>query len=450
MPGNKFEIQIVALDKATAVFRRVNTSMTNVMRPVTRLQTQFSLLSREMHLDKLTKGFDVVSRSASKVADNLGLAVPQLEALTGLGAAGGVVAALTAAAGATALFTKKWADSGAEISKASQLLGVNAQELQIHQRAAEQALVSSDDFTASLANLGRGLHKLEYDGDAKMQGVLTGWGIKLKTDKDGAIQLLDMYDEIAARIAQYKDPQTRLEMAQIFGMEGSLPFINKGRAGMAKLIQGQRDLAPPRSDKSLSDAVSLEQSLARLKTAIDSIFSKHGDKTGPAATRMMDATTAAITGDGKQSAGSSLFKASVLLGPLGQLGAYQAWLMSQIRGGPANPADAPRHRMSGLVTPDPAHADHPLVGGRRVDPSDQLDRDEERLGVLMQELAGERDAGNRAALQREIERTRTQIGAEGQRVKVDVTFTNAPPGTTARISSGFGDHRIVHVRPDAP
>jgi hypothetical protein len=448
--ANRFQIQIVALDKATAVFRKVNTSMADAMRPATRLQRQIGALSKEVHLDKLVKGFNVVTRSADKVADSLGLAVPQLEALTGLGAAGGVVATLTAAAGATALFTKKWADSGAEILQTSQALGVNAQELQIHQKATAQALVSAEDFTASLANLQGALHKLQYDGDATLQGLLTSWGIALKTDKDGVIDLLGMFDQLTDKIATFKDPATRAQAAQLFGLDRVLPYVNMGPKGMHSALDEQRKLAPPRSNKSLGDAMTLEQSLAKMKTAVDAIFNNFGDKTGPAATRMVQATTAAIAGDGKQGAGSSLLKSSYLLGPLGEWSLYQAWLMSRIRGGPATPAEAPRHRMSGLVTPDPAHADHPLIGGRRVDPGDQLDRDEERLGVLMQELAGERDAGNRAALQREIDGTRAKIGAEAQRVKVDVTFTNAPPGTTARISNGFGEHRISHISPDAP
>ena len=96
--SNKFEISVVAVDRASAVFKKINGSLTTSFRPVTRLQKQVGALGKEMHLDKMANGLRGVSGAAAKVAQSLGLSTAPLEALFGLGAAGGIVAAGAAVA----------------------------------------------------------------------------------------------------------------------------------------------------------------------------------------------------------------------------------------------------------------------------------------------------------------------------------------------------------------
>jgi hypothetical protein len=454
--ANKFQIQVVAIDKATQVFRKVNTSMSDVMRPATRLQRQLGALSKEAHLDKLVKGFDFVSRSAANVADNLGLAVTPLEALAGLGAAGGIVATLTAAVGAGALLSKTWADSGAEIGKTSQLIGISAKDLQFYRRAAEQAQVPADEFTQGLSNMAQALHQMQYGYRSDLAGMLKGWGVALKTDKDGAIQLTDALGDIADAISKYKDPQTRLNLARQFGIEGLLPFLVRGKQGIQDLVEESKKLGPAFDTNGVKQATQFEQSLARSKIAVEAITNKWGGVVGPYGARGLDAITDTLTGErGKTSKSNWLLRNGYSLGPLA-IPAYQAGLLWSMLGGErvgANP-------MSG---PLPIRGDtggRPLIG-TRVDPRDQRDRDDDRLTILRNELATETDPGARAALQREIARAQAQLTGEGgavppapQRVKVDVSFSNAPPGTTARISDeagGLGGHlRISHVQPGTP
>jgi hypothetical protein len=458
--ANRFRIEITALDKATSVFRKVNNSMTEVLQPATRLQRQVGALSKELHVGKLVKGFDLVSKAASSTADNLGLAVTPLQALLGLGSAGGVVATLTATIGAGAILTKTWADSGAEIGKTSKLIGINAQELQYYRRAAEQAQVSQDDFTQGLANMAQVLHKAEY-GDpsaAANVGLLRGWGVALKTDKDGAIDLTAALLDLADAISRYKDPQTRLNMARQFGMEGLLPFLVHGKQGIRELVEEAKKLGPAIDDNGIKQATEFEQSLKRLDAAMKSITNRWGGVLGPYGARGLDAITDSLTGErGKTSKSNWLLRNGYQFGPLA-VPAYESgllWSMLNRERVGANP-------MSGPLPIQGDIGGRPLIGGTRVDPRDQRDRDDDRLTILRNELATETDPGARAALQREIARAQTQLSAEGgavpaapqQRVKVDVSFSNAPPGTTARISEeagGLGGHlRISHVTPGAP
>jgi hypothetical protein len=46
--ANRFEVSVVAIDKASAVFRKVNNQMSQTLRPVTRAQRQMAMLGREM------------------------------------------------------------------------------------------------------------------------------------------------------------------------------------------------------------------------------------------------------------------------------------------------------------------------------------------------------------------------------------------------------------------
>jgi hypothetical protein len=452
--ANKFQIQVVAIDKATQVFRKVNTSMSDVMRPATRLQRQLGALSKEAHLDKLVKGFDFVSRSAANVADNLGLAVTPLEALAGLGAAGGIVATLTAAVGAGALLSKTWADSGAEIGKTSKLIGINAQDLQYYRRAAEQAQVSQDEFTQGLSNLAQVLHKAEYGDQSAVgvNGMLKGWGVALKTDKDGAIQLTDALGDIADAISKYKDPQTRLNLARQFGIEGLLPFLVRGKQGIQDLVEEVKKLGPAFDDNAIAKSTQFEQSLARLKTAAGAVFNRYGEKVGPAYARQMDTVTDWLSG---KTSFSSWFGSNMRRFASGGMDRdLFGWNDSGMRGVGGSWGATPALPIRGDT------GGRPLIG-TRVDPRDQRDRDDDRLTILRNELATETDPGARAALQREIARAQAQLTGEGgavppapQRVKVDVSFSNAPPGTTARISDeagGLGGHlRISHVQPGTP
>jgi hypothetical protein len=498
--ANKFEIQIVALDKATQVFRKVNTSMTNVMRPATRLQRQLGMLSKEAHLDKLTKGFSLVSREVSKVADSLGLAAGPLEALSGLGAAGGVVAALGAAATAAVVVTQRWGDSGAAIKLNSELIGINAQKLQVWERAAKQAGMAQGEFTDMFRNFAQIAHQGIIGDNAQAYQMLMALGVKPKRLKDGSFDMDDLFRQVMGGLANYKDPQARARLASVLGVQNALPLIVNGRSGLDKLYNDSAAMGAPRGDNDLTNATAYRQSRERLGTVLGTKWDRLGGLIGPGAARAMDSISDML--EGKDGGSGALYTYL-------QSGAWGADFASGMlgAGGVDSAGSAPRfpvkrNNPGNLMNPGGnGFQSFPTSGDGLLAMRNQLLRYQDVFGLnTVRGIVGRYASGSypgnspateagyiadlvqrtgfgadqaldlhdpatlsalMAAMVRHEQGGRQPFGAgdyqaaaTGQRVKVDVTFSNAPPGTTARISEeagGLGGHlRISHVTPGAP
>jgi hypothetical protein len=285
--ANKFEIQVVALDKATSVFRKINNQMAQTMRPVTRAQRQLGLLAREMHLDKVTKSMRGLSQASMKVASGLGLAVGPMEALLGLGVAGGIAAT----AAAVASLGARWGRTGFEISRTAQLIGVSTDELQRYRGAAQLAGVSQDAMTNSLAQLGRTLQDAQFGRNAEAYAVLNKFGIGIRRNAQGVVDIVGTMKDLSAVISQITNPQVQEKLSDILGVREALPLLRQGPDAIERYAKQAEKFGLVAGGDALAGAEKFTEAMNRLKASIEGVANSWGQKLTPALTRGMDLLT---------------------------------------------------------------------------------------------------------------------------------------------------------------
>ena len=78
---NDFKIIITGVDRATAVFRKINRSMEQMTRPVTNLKRSLASFAKEAHLDKVGKAFMAIGKGAVRTAASIARALTPLAAI---------------------------------------------------------------------------------------------------------------------------------------------------------------------------------------------------------------------------------------------------------------------------------------------------------------------------------------------------------------------------------
>jgi hypothetical protein len=341
---NKFEIQVVALDRATGVFRKVNNSMSQTMRPITRMQKQFGSLAREMHLDKLTKGMGSLSKAGANVAKSLGLAGAPLEALFGLGAAGGIVATVAAVAS----LGNRFGNLGFEVSRTATAFGVSTNDLQRYRGAATLAGVSAESMTKTIGNLGRTIQDANMGRNDPALITLNALGIGIKRTKDGLVDVKGTLDEISNVMKTTANPQVRQKLADILGIDSeSLPLLMQGADAMKLLADKAEKLGLVLGPKQIKDAEDYAAAMRDLGAAATGLQNKLGAAIAPAVTRGMNGMSNAMESGGVWGAIKNV------------LSGRATWNM--VAGGAA----AGQQRASGVVTGDVPSAGGLLPRGMR-------------------------------------------------------------------------------------
>lgn len=148
------------------------------------------------------------------------------------GATAGAAAAVVGLGVAVYSLGDKWARTGAEIGRTSKTLAVSSDWLQATRAASERFGVTTDQTTASVEALGSTLYDAKYGANNQALGAMTQLGVKLKTTKDGAIDVAAAFDDISDAVARQKDPLVQRKVAQLFGLQGMLPAIRQGSASL--------------------------------------------------------------------------------------------------------------------------------------------------------------------------------------------------------------------------
>jgi hypothetical protein len=329
--ANKFEVQIVALDRFTKVFRNLNTQASKAVRPLTNAQRQVGMLAREMHLDKLAKGLGKVGQASLSIGRSLGVVAPQMEALFGFGIAGGIVAT----AGALVALTARWGNLGYEVNRTAGLIGVSTDDLQRYRGAAKLAGVDSAVLTRSLATLGDTLQDAQFGRNPQALIILNRLGISIKRNASGVIDSVAAFKDISLAISRIADPRVQAIVARAFGLEDALPLLKMGPAAIEELAKQAEKFGLVAGGDALKGAQKFGEELNRLKGAIEGVANSWGQKLLPIITSGMSATTNALNSRGL---GGALW--DVFSGRLTREAVFGA-------------TPPPVHKVSGVVTGGP-------------------------------------------------------------------------------------------------
>ena len=394
--SNKFEIILSARDKFTAAFNKLEK---------TAGRTNRALGAGEKTTDRTAKNTDVwaksmerVTRAAESSVSALRDAATPLESLGGLRFAGTAGAVVALAAGAVML-TQKWATQTTEMARTSKAFDLGTGEMQEWSAAAKAAGYDSDAMSASMSGLSQTLYMIRKNLPAGQDAAMLL--------RSHGIDSLGSAGEVMARISSMLSGMpsgiTRSRAGAVLGLdENSVRFLAEGLTKINALLAEQRRLGAAQSEGALGDAQAQVEATGRLEAAWRRVYNAVGAAMSPAMTRILD------TLSGTQApAGSGV--GSLLLGDLthgaGSGGKWPAWITEALRGGGIAGTG-----MGGSAPSSSASA--PILGG---------------IQYGSQAFADQKVADLKG----------------GASVQVEVTFANAPPGTTATARSGG---RTVPVR----
>jgi hypothetical protein len=453
--ANKFEVQIVALDRFTKTFRDLNNRASKTARPLVNVQRQIGALAREAHLDKVAKGLGRVSDAAVTVGRTLGVSLGPLESILGMGAAGGIVGAVGAAGIAAVGLGARFASTGFEVARTSQLIGVGERDLQRYRGAARLAGVDQDALTQSLANLGTTLQDARFGRNITALQMLGKFGLPIHTDGAGVVDSVQTMRELADVLHEVTDPHVRQVIADAFGVRDALPLLVQGSKAIDDLASKSEALGTTKGHQALQWSIDFTNSLNRMQEAIRGTSDSLGAKLVPSLTRGMDYLTQMTEKSDKNRLGTAGQGAwdMITSGPR-----FLRWLGSTALHGNI-PTTAAERSVSGKIGDAPGAAPAAPEGVTRSASERQMasqmtftpdelarqqanEQSAENRRQLLAEIARTRDPGNRAILQGELNKL------DG-RVQVEVAFKNAPAGTTAtaRSANAYVPTRISYAMP---
>jgi hypothetical protein len=277
MAANDLIIRISAVDKATAVVRKVNDSISKALRPVTNVQRSLKALGREAGIERMGKSLVGVSRAAADVATKIGSILAPLTAVVGIGSIAGI-----------GMLAKKWGDFGSEILRSAQNIGMSASSLQAYRGAAEMAGVSSQAFTGNMKALGETLQDSLHGRNNDALMLLNRLGISIKTNADGAVNAEAAFGDLADRIASIKSPQVQALIARTLGVEDSLPLLRKGRAGIEELTAAQYRYNLIMDGPALQAAKQFRESMTMMDLTLEKVRNTIGNALVPILQPMID------------------------------------------------------------------------------------------------------------------------------------------------------------------
>lgn len=223
--ANKFEMQITAVDRATAVINRVNASMSEMGKPVTETTKRMKAMTTALGRNPIAKTMNQIGKSGLLVARNLGAAIPPFTALTGAGALAGV----TALAVGVERIAKAWAEAGYGIHNASIGSALNLREYQGLVRAGQLAHVDEDAMSSGLQELHKDIIDAKTNDPAKLTALKT-FGV------DPSMSTRDALLKISEGISSGKlDIVRQREAMSMLGLQDMLPLLQRGPAGIKSL-----------------------------------------------------------------------------------------------------------------------------------------------------------------------------------------------------------------------
>ncbi|VTU36222.1 phage tail tip lysozyme [Variovorax sp. PBL-E5] len=281
---NNFAITISAVDRATATVRKINDSFSRLTRPIDQIGKSTKALGHELGLDKMAKSIGNVARNARGAASEIGKIGAPLLALVGGGSIVGVAA-----------LANEWGRLGSEVARTSRTIGMSSTELQSLRGAAEVAGVSSSELTSGMNALGTTMEDALYGRNQNAVAVLNKLGIGIHKTASGAMDSTRAFKDLADAIANVKSPQQQALIARTMGVEGLLPLLRQGSAGIDRYQQKVRELGGVMTEPQIERARNFGMALTYLDIAGQGLKNTIGDALIPAFQPLIETLTNLIS-----------------------------------------------------------------------------------------------------------------------------------------------------------
>ena len=225
--SNDFAINLTATDKFSVTFQtlkdKANESDKQLRATTTKQADQFK---------QLRSAINSTADGAQRVADSLGVGRGVVGGLFSIGGAGSLAGGALAAAVAVGALTKSWSEAGQEIDRTRTILGVSAEGLQVWRESARLAGGTAEGMTATISGLGRTLQDAMWGRNPQAAMLMRHFGIGIRKDANGAVDVLGTMNNIAGVMQQIRDPQALRVFAAAMGMpEESIYTLGRRGAG---------------------------------------------------------------------------------------------------------------------------------------------------------------------------------------------------------------------------
>ncbi len=225
--SNDFAIALTATDKFSVTFQtlkdKANESDKQLRATTTKQADQFK---------QLRSAINSTADGAQRVADSLGVGRGVVGGLFSIGGAGSLAGGALAAAVAVGALTKSWSEAGQEIDRTSKILGVSADGLQVWRESARLAGGTAEGMTATIGGLGKTLQDAMWGRNPQAAMLMRHFGIGIRKDANGAVDVLGTMNNIAGVMQQIRDPQALRVFAAAMGMpEESIYTLGRLDAG---------------------------------------------------------------------------------------------------------------------------------------------------------------------------------------------------------------------------
>jgi hypothetical protein len=278
--ANKFLIEISAVDKATAIVRKINKSLAGITEPITRTQRSVKMLGRELGFDKVGKSLSNVGKAAGDVASKVGSIVAPMAAIAGVGS--------IAAVGMLAV---EWGHLGAEITRTSSLLGLSTSQLQNWRGTARAFGVSAQEATNGMATLGNTIEDALYGRNQTALMMMNRLGLSVHRMKDGTIDTTRSMADLSRVISKIPNAQVRGLVARTFGVESMLPMLIQGPKAIAAYQEKVRQLGGVMDEKATAAANRFGLSLNLLSVSFEGMKNTIAGKLIPVLQPFIDRLT---------------------------------------------------------------------------------------------------------------------------------------------------------------
>lgn len=223
--ANKFQLVIAANDEATAVVKRINTSMSRMSRPISDAGKSFKRFSKEASLNPVVKGVKSLGKAANDTFVNVSNLFPPLKALAGAGTVAGLVS-----------MAQSWGKAGIQATNTARRIGMSVGTFQSFQGVATAAGVSATDMQSALVGLSDTLQGAEFGRNPEALVMMRRLGIGIHRDKNGVVDTARAMNDIADALARIPNPQVQAVIARTFGIENMLPVLTKGSKELNKFM----------------------------------------------------------------------------------------------------------------------------------------------------------------------------------------------------------------------
>ena len=281
--ANNFLITITAIDRATAVVRRINAGMARITQPITNIRRAAGALSKELGFDKVGAAVGGVVKNVRQLGGQLGSLLGPLAIIAGGGTLAGIAALAT-----------EWGRMGSEISRSASLLDMSAGKLQALRGAGALAGVGAHELESGLKSLGDTMEDALYGRNQQALVVLNRLGVGIHKTKDGSIDAARGFRDLAGAIAATKNVQVQGLIARTFGLEAALPLLRKGPEAIEAYERKVASLGGIMGGEALAAAVKFKESLSFLDIAVQGVRNSIGEKLQPIIGPLIEQLTAWI------------------------------------------------------------------------------------------------------------------------------------------------------------